>query len=432
MSAATNMAISVRNLSKMYRVYARSGDIVREVITGKPRHKEFWALRDVSFTVARGQIVGVVGPNGAGKSTLLRILAGTLDKTSGEVDISGKISAILELGTGFHPEYTGRDNIKMGGLCLGMSRTDIARREDSIIEFSELRHVIDQPFKTYSTGMQARLTFSVAISIDPDILIVDEMLAAGDQSFVAKCIRKIEEICRSGATVLFVSHNLPMIERFCQEALYVEDGRILMRDRAHLVCKQYELACLRQEQRLLQEVCDRRAPGSSERLVSSAQGAVPDQQRLGTGEVRIVNLEILDHEERPVQVLTVGRPYIFRLTLDSQVARPSIGIGLQVVTEDGRTAFSTSSYDFLGDDGAERSIEIPVSVGRKVIDLRISRLWVGAGKYYITAGVSPHRHTNTYGEFFDVQWKRWAVAVQRDGLIQNAVFEHPVTGWRYT
>lgn len=432
MSASSDVAIRVTNLCKMYRIYSRASDMVWEMVTGKARHAEFWALKDVSFSVRRREVLGVIGPNGAGKSTLLRILAGTLDKTFGDVEIHGKVSAILELGTGFHPEYTGRENIYMGGLCLGMSRGDIDRKIDSIIQFSELGHVIDRPFKTYSSGMQARLTFSVAISIDPDILIVDEMLAAGDQFFVAKCIRKIEEICRSGATVLFVSHNLPMIERFCQEALYVQDGRIVMRDRAHVVCKQYELACLRQEQRFLQEDCDRRALGSSERPVSSGQGAVPDQQRLGTGEVRIVNLEILDHDERPVQVLTVGRPYIFRLTLDSRVNRPSIGIGLQVVTEDARTAFSTSSYDFLGDDGTERSIEIPVSVGRKVIDLCISRLWVGAGKYFITAGVSAHRHTNTYGEFFDVQWKRWAVAVQRDGLIQNAVFEHPVTAWRYT
>lgn len=431
MSTAADVAIRVTNLSKMYRIYDRLGDIVWEAITGKRRHHEFWALRDVSFAVKRGEVVGVIGPNGAGKSTLLRILAGTLDKTSGEVEVNGKISAVLELGTGFHAEYTGRENIYMGGMCLGMSRAEIDRKIDSIIEFSELREVIDRPFKTYSSGMQARLTFSVAISIEPDIFIVDEMLAAGDQFFVAKCIRKIEEICRSGATVLVVSHSLPIIERFCREVLYVNKGRIVMQAGAHAVCKQYELSCLTQEQRMAQDECDRLAVGYSDQLGPSEKKPAQEKTNVGTGEVRIVSLEILNGEERPVHVLTVGKPYTFRLTLESRVDRPNIGVGLQFLTEDARTAFSTSSHSFLGDDGKETSIEIPVSVGRKVVDMCVSKLFVGAGKYFITAGVSPHTNTNTYAEFYDVKWKRWAVAVQREGLIQTTVFEQPVSSWRY-
>lgn len=418
----SSVAIRVRDLSKVYRIYPGFGAMVREMVTGRPRHKEFWALKDVSFTINRSDVVGVIGANGAGKSTLLKVLAGTLDKTTGEVDIRGKVSAILELGTGFHPEYSGRENIYMGGLCLGMSRAETERKLEGIVEFSGLRHVIDRPFKTYSSGMQARLAFSVAISIDPEILIVDEMLAAGDQVFVAKCIGRIEEICRRGATVLFVSHNLAMIERFCREALYLKDGQIAMRGGAHEVCKGYELACLTQEQQALQERCERGAFGDE----LAAMGGVS----IGTGEVRIVDFEILDAEQRPVQVLTVGRPYTFRFTIESRSVRSHVGVGLQFISEDARTAFSTSSYSFLGEDGRESAVEIPVSVGRTGVEVHVSKLLVGAGKYFISAGVSPHAHTNTYNEFYDVQWKRWAVAVQREGMIQTTVFEQPISSWR--
>src|ERR1051325_7440812 len=223
-------ALRVQGVSKQYRTYARPGDRLKESLTrGRlRRHKEFWALQDITFELNKGDIVGIIGQNGCGKSTLLQIIAGTLEPTHGEVWHDGRISALLELGAGFDPEFTGAENVYMNASLLGLSRRETDALFPQIERFAEIGDFLYQPVKTYSSGMYVRLAFAIAASVEPDILIIDEALAVGDSVFQHRCLRRIHELQERGTTVLFVSHDLAAVRALCSRAILLNQGRIVV------------------------------------------------------------------------------------------------------------------------------------------------------------------------------------------------------------
>ena len=240
--AAAPLAVEIAGLGKCYHIYASPRDRLRQLtarFTRRNYFREFWALKDVSFQVPRGQTIGIVGPNGSGKSTLLQLIAGTLTPTRGTLAVHGRISALLELGSGFNPEFTGRENVYMNGAIIGFSRREIDRRFDSITSFADIGDFIDQPVKKYSSGMFVRLAFSVAVNVDPEILIVDEALAVGDIRFQARCFRRFAELQKAGKTILFVSHTIEHIVRHCSAALLFDKGVLLAQGEPRDICNQY-------------------------------------------------------------------------------------------------------------------------------------------------------------------------------------------------
>ena len=220
------IAIQVKNVSKMYKLYDKASDRLKESLglTRKKKYKEHFALKNIDFEVKKGETVGIIGTNGSGKSTILKIITGVLNPTDGDVQVNGRISALLELGAGFNMEYTGIENVYLNGTMLGFSEKEIDERLDAILEFADIGDFVNQPVKSYSSGMFVRLAFAVAINIDPDILIVDEALSVGDVFFQAKCYRKFEEFKKQGKTILFVSHDLGSISKYCDRAILINKG----------------------------------------------------------------------------------------------------------------------------------------------------------------------------------------------------------------
>jgi len=286
--------IRVRDLGKRFEMYSQPADRLRQMIFPKAQRlfrtgtreyfKEFWALRDVSFDVRRGETVGIVGRNGSGKSTLLQIICGTLHPTVGEVRTSGRIAALLELGAGFNPEFTGKENVRLSALLYGLSEAELHERYDAILEFAGIGDFIDQPIKTYSSGMLVRLAFSVAINVDPQILVIDEALSVGDELFQRKCFARIEAIRDRGATVLFVSHAAGTVIDLCDRALLIDSGELLSEGQPKLIVSRYhkllyapasEAAAIRDEVRLVSTVVARQV-GEAGTYITPQTGGVEE------------------------------------------------------------------------------------------------------------------------------------------------------------
>lgn len=295
--------IKIENLTKKYKIYNKPIDRLKEALNPlkKNYHKDFYALGNVSFEIKRGEAVGIIGKNGAGKSTLLKILTGVLSATSGTLIVEGKVSALLELGTGFNPEYTGIQNIYLNGTMLGFTKQEIDQKLDNILAFADIGDFIHQPVKTYSSGMFARLAFSVAINVDPDILIIDEALAVGDIFFQAKCIARMKEFAKT-RTVLFVSHSMEAVKSFCQRGILLDKGVIVLDDEIKKVAETYETL-------MNQKIADTKQPRSLGKVnkknnienIAIDSSFVEDLEftkrvealRSGTGEARFIRVEML-------------------------------------------------------------------------------------------------------------------------------------------
>jgi ABC-type polysaccharide/polyol phosphate transport system ATPase subunit len=402
------IAIRARRLRKVYRIYAHAIDPFLEIVSHVSRHTERVALQAVDLELKRGEIVGILGRNGAGKSTLLKIIAGTLERTSGELEVNGRITAILELGTGFHQDYTGRENILMGGLCLGMTKAEIEGKVDSIIEFSELSDVIDQPFKTYSTGMQARLTFATAISVEPDILIVDEALSVGDARFQMKCFGWIQRLKQKNATVLLVSHDTNTITTFCDRAVILEDGRIFAEGEAKPVTIVYHNLLFgkakaipaTQSGNLQQQDNDGVGQGGegarangAEQFAPASGNTIPKALRYGSGEAELIDWGFFDEHGNRSNLVKSGSKCRLSMRLRCDRDIPSLSCGFAIKDRRGTVVWGATNLTSQGRAWQAR--------GGDVLTIACDcTMWLAAGDFFVTLGAA-HLHDGTKIDFIE-------------------------------
>ena len=319
--------VLVQNVSKLYRLYRRPSDRLRELVPGtRPLHTDFWALRDIGFTVEKGETLGLVGPNGCGKSTLLQIVAGILQPTSGRVVTRGRIAALLELGAGFNPEFSGRENVYLNGEIMGLSRAQIDKAMPSIEAFAEIGEFIERPVKEYSSGMYVRLAFSTAIHVDPEILIVDEALAVGDAVFANRCVRKFQELRERKITVLFVSHDLGLVKQLSDRAILLLHGRIEAQGAPKDVINRYiGLVLARQEPK-----------GRKDERVRSSF-------RHGDGTSEILGVEVLNALGRPVTSVTSGEAVTVRVRSRFLQPKSDPMVGILIRTRIGMDVYGTNT-----------------------------------------------------------------------------------------
>ncbi len=336
-------AVVATNVSKMYRMYAAPSDRLKEMLWPGRRvfHREFWALRGISFEVARGESFGIIGPNGSGKSTLLEILTGILQPTTGRVRTGGRVAALLDLGAGFNPEFTGRENVYMNGEIMGLGRPHVEANFQRIAEFAEIGEFMDQPMKTYSTGMWVRLAFSVAIHVDPEVLVVDEALAVGDAIFANRCVQKFRELKARGVTVALVSHDLALVKLICDRALLLFGGRAQAMGEPGDVVNRYNAIVLERQ----------RAFAAAAAPLPAPKQAIPEEEsaplewsfRHGDRLAEVVRVELFNEEGRPARVVRSGETVRVRVLARFSQQHPNPVVGMMIRTRIGMEVYGTNT-----------------------------------------------------------------------------------------
>lgn len=394
--------ISVKNLGKCYQLYANPQDRLKQFLwRGKRQYyREFWALHDVSFDIMPGEVVGIIGRNGSGKSTLLQLICGTLTPTAGEVAVNGRVAALLELGAGFNPEFTGRENVFMSAAIMGLPQKEIAARFEDIVEFSGIRDFIDQPVKTYSSGMYVRLAFSVAISVDPDILVIDEALSVGDGAFARKSFDRIMELKNDGKTILFCSHSLYQVEALCNQVLWLHKGRVEMQGEPARVIDAYR-----------SHLDSEYEPEHVSQKTINLQNTRADRP----GVARITNVEVdIDGKiGRQLRAVSGESDLAITVSFDSDLELPPPVVAVGV--ENGIGQIVTSAFTSLDGFLVERD-----QSGHGKVTLRFCQLPLLKGTYWV--GVVLMCENNIH--FYDTAPRVAEIIVEQANLSQGIVSLH--------
>ena len=390
--------VRVSKLGKQYRRYQanRPFTLQEAVVRGlrglKPVER-FWALREISFEVDPGKMVGLIGPNGAGKSTLLRLIGGVGRPDEGILQVSGKIGALLDLGAGFHPDLTGRENVAINGVISGLTRQEVAQRFDAIVDFAELEQFIDSPLRTYSSGMQMRLAFSIAVNIEPEVLLIDEALSVGDLAFQEKCIERIAEFKANGCTILLVSHDVDLIGRECDEALWLRGGKLVSQGPAGIVADQY-LGERKSE-------TERRTPREWP-VMKTLQGTELriNENRIGSMEMEIAYLRLADRDRNLLTEVNSGDPLRIEIGFDSPQPISEPVFGLVISREDNLNLFEANTFGLYPQ----------VMQGRGEVILEFDRLDLAAGVYFIDIGA----YKQDWSYAYDYHWHAYSITVRSD------------------
>ncbi|WP_250480639.1 ABC transporter ATP-binding protein [Caballeronia sp. GAOx1] len=410
--SSDEIAIGVHALAKRYQIYETPRDRLKQFVLPRARRlvglpardyfSEFWAVTDVSFSVGKGETVGVIGRNGSGKSTLLQMICGTLSPTRGHIEVNGRVAALLELGAGFNPEFTGRENIFMNGTLLGLSRQEIEARYDEIVAFADVGMFIDQPVKMYSSGMYVRVAFAIAASMDPSILIVDEALAVGDLAFQAKCMMRLRELMDRGTTVLFVSHDMSSVRNICSKVLWLKDGKAVAYGDPKTVVEAYVGEMNLEINRLSgahdTEAVDEQAYAPPPPAFSMQEPTpfLEGHTRYGDGRASVLDVILMDGKGQPTELLELHEPFSVRVIVRSNADVESPAVGFSLRDFKGNKVLGAMNSNFPG-------VEMPPFKAGAIYCIDIAGTnTLTQGGYTVNIGIESIVEQNKVHQYLDV------------------------------